>query len=123
MLPNVSTTVKCSILKFQKANGAFVEDFNTLTGFDDKDAVLYTIMLSFHFQILRIKQSPLKKPKVIIQPWAFYRCNCSSNCRNINHNHVVSTANIEMVLFQMSEPSALCKKAAMNFIDLARSIL
>ncbi|MFA0146380.1 sulfate ABC transporter permease [Vibrio lentus] len=49
VLPNVSINGEVQYFEARKANGAFVEDFNTLTGFDDKDAVLYTIMLSFVF--------------------------------------------------------------------------
>ncbi|MEZ9392350.1 porin [Vibrio splendidus] len=49
VLPNVSINGEVQYFEARKANGAFVEDFNALTGFDDKDAVLYTIMLSFVF--------------------------------------------------------------------------
>lgn len=49
VLPNVSLNGEVQYFEARKTNGAFVEDFNPLTGFDDKDAVLYTIMLSFVF--------------------------------------------------------------------------
>jgi opacity protein-like surface antigen len=49
VLPNVSINGEVQYFEARKTNGAFVEDFNALTGFDDKDAVLYTIMLSFVF--------------------------------------------------------------------------
>ena len=49
VLPNVSINGEVQYFEARKANGAFVEDFNALTGFDDKEAVLYTIMLSFVF--------------------------------------------------------------------------
>lgn len=49
VLPNVSINGEVQYFEARKANGAFVEDFNAQTGFDDKDAVLYTIMLSFVF--------------------------------------------------------------------------
>ncbi|MEZ8279775.1 sulfate ABC transporter permease [Vibrio splendidus] len=49
VLPNVSINGEVQYFEARKANGAFVEDFNALTGFDDKDAILYTIMLSFVF--------------------------------------------------------------------------
>lgn len=49
VLPNVSINGEVQYFEARKANGAFIEDFNPLTGFDDKDAVLYTIMLSFVF--------------------------------------------------------------------------
>lgn len=48
VLPNVSINGEVQYFEARKTNGAFVEDF-TPTGFDDKDAVLYTIMLSFVF--------------------------------------------------------------------------
>ncbi|ROR23698.1 sulfate ABC transporter permease [Vibrio crassostreae] len=49
VLPNVSINGEVQYFEARKTNGAFVEDFNAQTGFDDKDAVLYTIMLSFVF--------------------------------------------------------------------------
>ena len=49
VLPNVSLNGEVQYFEARKTNGAFIEDFNPLTGFDDKDAVLYTIMLSFVF--------------------------------------------------------------------------
>ena len=49
VLPNVSLNGEVQDFEAGKTNGAFVEDFNPLTDFDDKDAVLYTIMLIFVF--------------------------------------------------------------------------
>jgi len=49
VLPNVSLNGEVQYFEAGKTNGAFVEDFNPLTDFDDKDAVLYTIMLIFVF--------------------------------------------------------------------------
>ena len=48
VLPNVSINGEVQYFEARKTNGAFVEDF-TPTGFDDKDALLYSIMLSFVF--------------------------------------------------------------------------
>ncbi|EDK30170.1 hypothetical protein VSWAT3_02986 [Vibrionales bacterium SWAT-3] len=49
VLPNVSLNGEVQYFEARKSNGAFVEDFYPLGTFDDKDAVLYTIMLSFVF--------------------------------------------------------------------------
>jgi opacity protein-like surface antigen len=49
VLPNVSINGEVQYFEARKTNGAFVEDFYPLGTFDDKDAVLYTIMLSFVF--------------------------------------------------------------------------
>ncbi|MFS1947980.1 porin [Vibrio lentus] len=49
VLPNVSINGEVQYFEARKANGAFVEDFYPQGTFDDKDAVLYTIMLSFVF--------------------------------------------------------------------------
>ena len=49
VLPNVSINGELQYFEARKSNGAFVEDFNPIIGFDDNDAVLYTVMLSFVF--------------------------------------------------------------------------
>ncbi|UPR54697.1 sulfate ABC transporter permease [Vibrio cyclitrophicus] len=49
VLPNVSINGEVQYFEARKTNGAFVEDFYPQGTFDDKDAVLYTIMLSFVF--------------------------------------------------------------------------
>ncbi|PMM55617.1 sulfate ABC transporter permease [Vibrio splendidus] len=49
VLPNVSINGEVQYFEARKGNGPFIEQFNPMTGFDDKDAVLYTIMLSFVF--------------------------------------------------------------------------
>ncbi|CDT19545.1 hypothetical protein [Vibrio coralliirubri] len=49
VLPNVSINGEVQYFEARKSNGAFVEDFYPQGTFDDKDAVLYTIMLSFVF--------------------------------------------------------------------------
>ncbi|UPR56050.1 sulfate ABC transporter permease [Vibrio sp. ED004] len=49
VLPNVSINGEVQYFEARKENGPFIEQFNPMTGFDDKDAVLYTIMLSFVF--------------------------------------------------------------------------
>lgn len=49
VLPNVSINAEVQYFEARKTSGAFIEDFTPATGFDDKDAVLYTVMLSFVF--------------------------------------------------------------------------
>jgi len=49
VLPNVSINGEIQYFEAHKSRGAFIEDFSSLNTFDDKDAMLYTVMLSFVF--------------------------------------------------------------------------
>lgn len=49
VLPNVSINGEVQYFEARKSNGSFIEDFTPPNHFDNKEAILYTVMLSFVF--------------------------------------------------------------------------